>query len=216
MRFVQKWSYSCAKQLAAVLNENHNRKAVYYYGFYIVFASLVKGIILISISLLLGMLIPALLIVFVFGSLRMLAGGYHFDTYGRCLFISLGLFVAAALITQYTFQYWNIVFVIIFLTLVFAISLYVLIKYAPKDTPTKPITDPVEIKKFKKLAIVYLGIWFIVCSVLTLLNLKMYALALSFGVLLEIFSVSPVGHSFFNLIKTGLDNKSKITVRSKS
>lgn len=207
MRFVQKWSYYCAKQLATALNENHNRKAVYYYGFYIIFASLVKGIILISVSLFLGVLIPALLIVFVFGSLRMLAGGYHFDTYGRCLFISLGLFVAAALISQYTFSYWNIFFVAIFLILVFSISLYVLIKYAPKDTPTKPITDPAEIMKFKKLSIVYLSIWLILCSILLIFNLKMYSIALSFGVLLEIFSVSPVGQSFFNIIKSGLDNK---------
>ncbi|MHB8065034.1 MAG: accessory gene regulator ArgB-like protein [Ruminiclostridium sp.] len=216
MRFVLKWSYACAKQLAAVLNENHNRKAVYYYGFYIVFGSLVKGIILISISLLLGILIPALLIVAVFGSLRMLAGGFHFDTFGRCLFISLGLFLAVALISQYTYQYWNSISVVIFLILVFAISLYVLKKYAPRDTPTKPITDPLEIMKFKKLSIVYMCIWLIVCSILIVLNLNMYVIAMSFGVLLEIFSVTPVGHVFFNKIKTGLNNKSNIRTLSKN
>jgi len=216
MRFVLKWSYGCAKKLAAVLNENHNRKAVYYYGFYIVFASLVKGTILISVALLLGILIPALLIVAVFGSLRMLAGGFHFDTLGRCLYISLGLFLTAALISQYTYQYWNTLSVTIFFILVFATSLYVLIKYAPKDTPTKPITDPVEIMKFKKLSIIYLCIWLVACIILTVLNLNLYVIAMSFGVLLEIFSVSPVGHAFFNKIKAGLNNNLNSRVLSKN
>ncbi len=215
MRFVLKCAYACAKQLAAALNENHNKKAVYYYGFYIVFGSLVKAIILISVSLLLGILIPALVIVAVFGSFRMLAGGFHFDTFGRCLFVSLGLFISGALISQYTYQYWNTISVVILIILVFVISLYVLIKYAPKDTPTKPITDPVEIKKFKKLSIIYLCIWLGFCSFLTIQNLNLYVIAMSFAVLFEIFSVTPAGHVFFNKIINKLNSKSKVRIQTK-
>ena len=127
----------------------------------------------------------------------------------------MGLFLASALISQYTYQYWNIISVAIFLILVFAISLYVLIKYAPKDTPTKPITDPVEIMRFKKLSILYLSIWMIVCSTLTIFNLNMYVIAMSFGVLLEVFSVTPMGHVFFNKIKAGLNNNLKSRAPSK-
>lgn len=210
MRFILKLSYACAKKLAIVLNENHNKRAIYYYGFYMVFSTLLEGIILISVSLLLGILVPTILITCVFGFLRMFAGGFHFDTLGRCLFISMGLFIVFALISQYTYKYWNITSVAIFLFMVFAFSLVSAIKYAPKDTPTKPITDPVEIAKFKRLSIVYLGIWLIVCSILTVLAQYMYAIAMGFGVLLEIFSITPIGHLFFNKIKGGLNNKSKL------
>jgi len=205
MRFVLKLAYTCAKQLAISLNENHNKRAVYYYGFYILFGSLIKGIILISLSLILGILKPALLIVAVFGSLRMLAGGFHFDTFGRCLFISLGLIISAAVLANYTYKYWSILFVVIFLIITSITSLYVLIKYAPKDTPAKPLTDPVEILKLKKLSVIYLFLLLALCSILTVYDLKLYVLAIDFGILIEIFSVSPAGNSFFCKIKTALN-----------
>ncbi|OPX43228.1 accessory protein regulator protein B [Ruminiclostridium hungatei] len=207
MRFVQKWSYSCARHLALVLNENHNRRSVYYYGFYIVFGTLVKGIILISVALLLGILVPSLLIVLVLSSLRLVAGGYHFDTYGKCLLVSLILIVIAALITQHTYIYWSTAFIAVFVLLVFSVSFYMLAKYAPKDTPTKPITDPQAIKRFKKLSIAYLGILLIISCILLLYNLKMHVLAISFGVLFEIFSITPAGHSFFNKIRDSLSRR---------
>lgn len=204
MKFVLKWSYSCAKYLADVLNENHNKRSVYYYGFYIVFSTLVKGIILISLSLLLGIMLPALLTVIVFGSLRMLAGGYHFDSYGKCLLVSLALIITAALISQYTYSYWSIASMVLFLIPAFAFSFYLLIKYAPKDTPTKPITDPAAIRKFKRLSIAYLGVLLILCCVLVFFNLKMHVISICFGILLEVFTITPSGHRFFNIIKAGL------------
>ncbi len=210
MRFVQKWSYSCARHVADVLKENHNKRAVYYYGFYIIIGSLVKGTILISLSLLLGVLIPALLTVLVLGSLRMFAGGFHFDTYGKCLLVSLIFVLSTALISQYTYSYWNMVSIAVFLLLIFAFSLFMLIKYAPKDTPTKPITEPAAIRKYKRLSIAYLGILLILCCVLTLFNLKLYALSIGFGILLEIFTITPAGHSFFSTIKNGLNRRTSV------
>jgi accessory gene regulator B len=150
-------------------------------------------------------MLPALLTVIILGSLRMLAGGYHFDTYGKCLLVTLALVITAALISQYTYSYWSIASIVLFLILVFAFSFYMLIKYAPKDTPTKPITDPAAIMKYKKLSISYLGLLLIPCSILMFFNLKMQVMAISFGVLLEVFTITPVGHSFFNMIKTGLN-----------
>lgn len=214
MRFVQKWSYSCAKHVANVLKENHNKRAVYYYGFYIIFGTLVKGTILISLSLLLGVLIPALLTVLALGSLRMFAGGFHFDTYGKCLLVSLIFVLSTALISQYTYIYWNIVSIAVFLSFIFVYGLLMIIKYAPKDTPTKPITEPSAIRKYKRLSIVYLGILLILCSVLTLLNLKLYVIAIGFGILLEIFTITPSGHSFFNSIKNGLTRRKSIRQHS--
>lgn len=205
MRLVLKLAYICAKQLAVSLNENHNKRAIYYYGFYILFGSLTKGIILISLSLIFGVLKPALLIVLVFGSLRMLAGGFHFDTFGRCLFVSIGLFMLAAVMVDYTYIYWSISSVIAFIVITFIISLYILIKYAPKDTPSKPITDPVKVIKLKKYSVVFLFLLYVLCSILAVYNLKLYAIAIVFGILLEVFSVSPAGNSLFSKLKTSLN-----------
>jgi accessory gene regulator B len=164
MRFIQKWSYGCAKKLALILNENHQKKSVYYYGFQIVIGAIVKGIMLVGISLVLGVLLPTLIITVTFASLRMLAGGYHMDTYGKCIFVSLGLFIVSSLVANYTYANWQGVHIILLILVTFILGLYVLIRYAPKDTPNKPITSPDEIRKFKRLSIMYLFVWGAVVS----------------------------------------------------
>lgn len=209
MRFVSKWSYACACRLTRAMNENHQKRSVYYFGFQIVIGAIVKGIILISVAFLLGILLPTLLITAAFASLRKIAGGYHMDTYGKCLFVSLVLFVAAALIAQHTYDYWGLMYLTALITVTFFAGLYVLIRYAPKDTPNKPITDPKEIRKFKRLSIVYLFILTIVTIVLAVYGHRLLVLSLCFGVLLELFLISPTGHKFFDIIKYKLDTKKK-------
>lgn len=207
MRFVQKWSYACAKRLAAATKENHQKRAVYYYGFYIIIGAAVKGFILISAASLLGILAPTLLIALAFASLRAFAGGYHMDTYGKCLFVSMGLFIGAASIAQYTYPYWSPAYMAVLIGLTFILGLYALVRYAPKDTPNKPITDPQEIKRYKKLSIAYLFVWLALTIGLTVFGLKRYMLSLCFGVLLELFTVTPAGHRFFGAVKNGLHKK---------
>lgn len=205
MRFVQKWSYACANHLASVLNENHRRRAVYYYGFYIIIGMAVKGIVLVSTASLLGVLLPALLIVITFGSLRMLAGGYHMDTYGRCLVVSLALFLAGASMAQYTHRYWEIGWVAALVGITFLLGLYLLIKYAPKDTPNKPITDPVAIKRYKTFSVIYLCGWLVLMAVLTVLGQTLQVLAMCAAVIMELFTITPVGHRFFDGVRNVFD-----------
>lgn len=209
MRFVSKWSYACAYRLAKTMNESHQKRSVYYYGFFIIIGELVKGVILISVSLLLGILLPALIIAFTFASLRVLAGGYHMDTYGKCLFVSLGLFIAAALIAQHTYAYWSLMYLMAIIGVTFLAGLYAVIRYVPRDTPNKPITDPQEIRKFKRLSTVYLFVWAAGAAALAGFGYNMVVLSLCFGVLLELFAVTPTGHRFFDRVKYRLAHKKK-------
>lgn len=200
MRFIQKWSYSCANYLMRQLNESHEKRGVYYYGFQVIIGALVKGILLLAITLLLGTVVPTLVTVLIFSSLRMIAGGYHMDTYGKCIATSLGLFVLAGLIDKYTYQYWDIKYVIALVIVSFITGLWVATKWAPCDTPNKPITKPEEIRKFKRLTVIYVCLWLVAALALTYFKLNMYALAICFGFLLEIFTVTPAGHVFFDKI----------------
>ncbi len=204
MRFINKWSYSCAKGLANVLEESHQKKAEYYFGFQVAIGSIVKTVILVAVSTILGVLIPTLIISVSFALLRKVAGGYHMDTYGKCLLVSIGFFVAAALLAKHTYRYWSITWLVILIALTFSIGLYMLVKYAPKDTPNRLITDINERRRFKTLSIVYICIWLLVATVLTVFEMKMYTLLLCFSVLQEIFAITPTGHKFFDKIKYGL------------
>jgi accessory gene regulator B len=207
MRFINKWSYACACWLTRAMNESHQKRSIYYYGFFIIFGAIVKGVILVSVAFALGVLLPSLLITVAFASLRTIAGGYHMDTLGKCLFVSMGLFVVAALVAQHTYDLWSMISLVTLVAITFITGLYILIRYAPKDTPNRPITNPKEIRKFKSLSIVYLFIITIGVVALTTFRYKLFALSLCFGILLELFAISPTGHKFFDIIKYKLTKK---------
>jgi accessory gene regulator B len=91
----------------------------------------------------------------------------------------------------------------------FVTGLYIIVRYAPKDTPNKPVTDPIKIRKYKKLSLAYLFIWFIAVIVLAIFKLNLYILSLCFGILLELFTISPTGHRFFDIVKGNMSGKRK-------
>lgn len=208
MRFIHTWSYICADLLMKQLKENHEKRRVYYYGFQIVIGAVVKGVLLIASSLILGSFIPTLFLVLIFGSLRMIAGGYHMDSYGKCILTSLGMFVILGTISQYTYRYWNLTVIAILIVITFIVGLLVIKKWAPSDTPNRPITKPEEIKKFRLLSFACCIIWMAAAStaiflrIQSIIPVKYNALIIAgiFGFLLEIFTITPLGYKFFDLI----------------
>jgi accessory gene regulator B len=190
------------------LKENHEKRRVYYYGFQIVIGAIVKGALLIATSLLLGSLIPTIFLLMIFGSFRMFAGGYHMDSYGKCILTSLIMFVILGTISQYTHQYWSLTFIAILIMISFISGMFVIKKWAPSDTPNRPITRPEEIRKFKLLSYVYCIVWMAVATTSVFLRIlsiipvgyNKFIIAGIFGFLLELFTISPAGYKFYDLV----------------
>ncbi|MCX7922445.1 MAG: accessory gene regulator B family protein [Clostridia bacterium] len=216
MRFIHTWSYSCANYLMQQLNETHEKRRVYYYGFQIVIGALVKGVLLVTASLILQTLIPTLVGVVIFAILRSSAGGYHMDTYGKCIFTSLGLFLILGALTQYTYKFWDISYVITLIMLSVLIGVLISLKWAPADTPNKPITKIEEIRKFRKLSIATVILWGIAAMVLIYFKYNMYAIAGCLGLLLELFTITPAGNSFFDKISGKVDHIKNNTDKAKA
>ena len=200
MRFIKKWSYGCAYLLAQQLNENHEKRGVYYYGFQIVIGGIVKAIAMALASLLLGIFIETVAVMAFFVSLRVIAGGFHMDTYGKCMVSSTAIFLLGGALVKYAHPYLNTVYSVALAAFIFFLGLYVMIRWAPADTPNKPITKPKQIKRLKTLSVSYFFVWLAAIIVLLSLELPMYALAGCIGALLSIFIVSPAGYRFFGTI----------------
>jgi accessory gene regulator B len=203
VRFINVWSYGCANQLMLQQGDNHEKRRVYYYGFQIVIGGIVKLLILTILSLLLRSFIPAVIIAVTFATIRVQAGGYHMDTYGKCIATSLVLFLVSACIAQYSHSAWNTAALIILLVITLLVSVFLSLRYAPADNPNRPITRKEELRKFKKLTILTLGVWMLVFSLLLALqagDYKLYTVAGCFGILLEMFTITPPGYAFFKWV----------------
>jgi len=202
MSYIETVSNYCAKGLSSkVPNEKYDtvedQIEVFSYGLMVIFGAAFKGVLLVTLASILGVVIPALALVLTFSSLRVLAGGYHMQTYNKCMAISMLQFLASALISQYTYQHWSQVNTLGLLLFSIASCIYIIIRYIPRDNPNKVIDDPSEIKKFKKWSIIYLLIWSISMSIFLLFNIKVIVIASCFGLLLELFSISELGYQDF-------------------
>lgn len=206
MRIIDRYAFALAKGLTEQMNESHEKRGVYYYGFQIVLGGIVKVTLLAAISLILGAFMPTATLLFFFATLRVLAGGVHMDTYGKCIASSLIMFISCGVLIRYTYMYWSLELVIGFVAATFLIGLLLMLKWAPGDTPNKRITNPAEIKRLKSLSIAYMIVWAALTAVLIYFDLPMYALASTFGVALEAFTITPPGYRLFEGLEKGLNS----------
>lgn len=205
MSIIKKYSYACAACLTKSLNDDHKKRAVYYFSFQVIIGMIVKLVLLIIIGLVLGILPVLFALAAAFGSLRMVAGGYHMDTFGKCFASSAILFTASASIAKYTYMYWNYSILIAFIISTLILGVFCAVKYVPRDTPTKRIASQKDIIKFKKLSLLYFAVWTPAVGWLLFNGHYAYVLALCFGASLELTTVTPWGSMFFDKISAWFD-----------
>ena len=127
MRFIRIWSYSFANFLSISLNESHQKKSVYYYGFQVLIGGIIKFLMLAAVSLILGAFFSTMILMVSFSLLRLVTGGYHMHTFGKCAIISITMFAAGGVLSRYTYQYISLIPVTILLLLAFISELYCII-----------------------------------------------------------------------------------------
>lgn len=200
MKFIRKWSYTYAKCLSSKLNENHEKRSIYYFGFQIIIGEFVKLIILLALAVLLGVIKETLIILTFFVIFRTTAGGYHMDTYNKCMVASIVIFLLAGLFVHYTWENLNIHTIAFLNIATFFTGLFSFYKWAPADTPNKPIKKEEKIKSLKRKSILMLFITTIIIFFLIFKGLILYAMAACIGILVEIFNITPIGYSFYDMI----------------
>ncbi len=208
MRFINALSYKYANSLTKELGHSHEKKRVYYYGFQIVIGGIVKTAVLVLLTLLLGIFQSTLTVIAFFAVPRIFAGGYHMDNYTRCMITSLGIFLGLGLLVKYTYLYWGSGMLITLSVLTSLPALVSAIKWAPADTPYKPITNPQKIKRLKTISVIVVILWAAANSILIYNKLPYYILAGCLGMLMAAFIISPAGYGFFDFI-SGKSRKSK-------
>ncbi|NLY70761.1 MAG: accessory gene regulator B family protein [Clostridiales bacterium] len=134
-------------------------KDIYVYGVGQGIVILVNLLSVIIIGLLLGMVWQSLLFILAYIPIRSYAGGYHASTQLRCYFLSNAVVVAVLLAIKLVS--WN-EYVFLSITI---FSIITIILLAPVEDLNKPLRD-VEVKIFRRIARIILGILVIIAVVL--------------------------------------------------
>ncbi len=118
---------------------------VYLYGFEILVASILNSVAILLIGLLFDRFIHSVVFLICYCPLRQFAGGYHADTYKRCFFIFICIFLLTIFLSNNLGNIGLRHLIILFSTLN-CISICIL---SPVEHVNNPLTD-VERIKYKK------------------------------------------------------------------
>ncbi len=201
MKIIRKLAYSSANYIQKNNKSSHENRRILYFGFQAIYGDIVKLIIVILISSALQSPFQVLALTFAFAFLRRYAGGFHMDTELKCIIATVCSFVIpGTLISKINFEI-NTIWIIGINTIIFINCLLLLKKYAPKDCVNRPI-DENEAIVFKRKAIRDLIILTVISIILALLSQPLLSLSIIAGIVIEIFTLVPVGYRLFEMINS--------------
>lgn len=152
-----------------------------------------------------GVMYEALIISFVEAILRKYSGGVHASTPFNCILIG----IIVAVLPGYLIKSinLNINYIVFIGAITYIISLIIIYKLAPVDSPNKPIKKEQKIKKLKKSSLIVLSIYMIiVCYNIVMYYISnsqiflIYSVCIYAGILWQVFTLTRYGHILVGIL----------------
>lgn len=198
-----------SQYLARELDIDARDAEVIRYGLEIILGSLIKGATIIGVSYLLGITPYVLTALGTSSVLRLLSGGAHCSSYSRCLVFGSAISVVIGSLAPVAGPYFNGLMMLVLIMFTALTGLFFVNRWAPADTPGKPIKRPEKRERFRKYALLYVVVWNVALTLFVLLrgaeaSSLSLALASAGGLLAQVVSLSPAGYRLIGRIDDGL------------
>ncbi|MCG8540875.1 MAG: accessory gene regulator B family protein [Clostridia bacterium] len=180
------------------LEIEEDQEAILRYSMQVSISFIANMAMALLVALILGIFPNVLFIMLTISILRSFSGGGHSKTMFGCSIYGTIIMNILGMITKYTYPTKDVLSVLILLTFMF--SVWSLHKYAPADTPGKPITTKVKRKKLKTLSFLSLFIWCTICVLwyTGLTNNFMLIYTSTLGILWQSFSLTDWGYALLH------------------
>jgi accessory gene regulator B len=187
------------------LNLDEDKTSIIEYGLFAFFHMSISILLVAIIGTIFNVMIEALIISFVVAILRKFSGGAHASTAFNCAVVGVLVSVIPAYITKnISFNNNYIIFIGI---LLYVISLIIIYKLAPVDSPNKPIRKEEKIKSLKKGSIIILSTYMIIVAFNVIVYyigkneiFLLYSACIYIGLLWQVFTLTKYGHILVNII----------------
>lgn len=187
------------------LNLNEDKASIIEYGLFAFFHMSISILLVAVIGLIFNVMIEALIISFVVAILRKFSGGAHASTALNCAIVGVLISIIPAYITKNL--NFNINYIIFIGIPLYIISLIIVYKLAPVDSPNKPIKKQEKIKKLKKGSIILLSIYMIIVAFNVIIYyisknhiFLVYSACIYIGMLWQVFTLTKYGHILVNIV----------------
>jgi len=202
MSLIEKLSNSLAFKIASTLNMDKDREEVLAYGAFAIFQTLWSIALVIILGAIFDVLLESLTISFTTAMLRKYSGGAHATSPNRCAIIGAIAAVGLALILNRFLVSINPIGIFIFGVISFISAYYIIYKYAPVDTPNKPIIREETKTRLKKLSFKFVHALLVITSALyflyfsnmdSIISLKIF-FSICLGIAWQILTLTSIGH----------------------
>lgn len=201
-----------AQKISTELNYDSEKSAVISYGIFAFFQIMASLIIVSLIGLCIGVLFQVLVISFAISILRQYSGGIHATRPSVCLIISTVVTIVIATVAHYLLVYIDAIYLISICVLLLILSYYLIAKYAPVDTPQKPIKTQSKRERMKKLSLIVLSVYSICVCILTVvyfvkkdIHCLEYATCLCMASGWQVFTLTMKGHRYLRKVDAFLN-----------
>lgn len=219
-------SKNIAKKVSLELNLDNDKRDVIAYGTIALIQMLISMLLVIIVGAIFGVAIESFIVALIASILRKCSGGVHASTAEICTTISIFICVGFALGMECIgINFGNLNLIIFIGCILFLWSYYIIYKYAPVDTPNKPIKTLAKKQRMRSGSILTLTIYLILVLVNILLYIifkksviLVYILCIYAGLAWQCFTLTKIGHIFgsgmdlifknlINIIKGGLTHE---------
>lgn len=153
------------------------------YGIQLMLNTSLKVLVILVVGAVLGHFQEVVIAMFVFGSIRNFAGGYHSDTHLGCL--SVMLFICLCPIPLFRVGIGLAKWIWLAISLY---SAYAIIRYAPRNSKVNPIHDPRILKRKRVGSLIVLGIYLLFLAFCPSSNLRWLV---AMPLFIEALTISP-------------------------
>lgn len=164
---------------------------------------------LILVSFLLGVLTETLVVALTSSIIRIFSGGAHATSPLRCTIIGVVVFVSLGFLVKHLYNTNILNYYYILIPIVSIISIIILYKYGYASTHKKLLSSYNHGKKLRSIAAKFLVFWTISGIIMMLANsenyfINNYIISSSFGLIWNMFTLTPDGNKLLNLLDIGL------------
>jgi len=199
---MRKLAIYLASKISAELKCDSEKETVIAYGLTAIIQILITLILIILFSSLTGT-VPEALFVCLSGSLlRRYSGGAHASSAEICTAFSTLYCVAASVLAKgILFRLYDHTFMLACLLVCYALAFVIVRRFAPVDSVNKPIRSESKRRRLRKDSCITLIVYAAVSAALYMagfraLRFRSLGIALLFGLLWQIFTLTPIGGRF--------------------
>lgn len=221
MSGIEKFSKIIAAGISKNISMDSDKEEVIAYGAFILMQTIISILMVVVFGVVFNVLLEALIISFAAAGLRKFSGGAHATSPVSCAIIGMIVFGMLALLVKHFIINLDFLYIAIGMVICFAFAYYIMYKYSPVGTVTKPLKNENKRKRLREKSIkliIYLfiaNISLIILYVQTrqiiLLNI---AICISVGIVWQSITLVSLGHEIIYMMDKIIRGTNKIIRRT--